>query len=69
MILVYDYDTGEPIPGAPTPELVEASLAAMPTGAVNAYFEGGLWHYVPASQVDLHDRFLNHKVRMVYIED
>lgn len=62
---VYSYDTADVLDGAPSAELVEASLAA-PNGAVLAYREHGVWHYVPDCREE-HYRRLGEDVVTVYV--
>lgn len=63
---VYSYDTADELDGAPTSELIEASRAA-PCGAVLAYCEAGVWHYVPDAREDFFRRICGEEVRTVYV--
>lgn len=65
---VYDYDSGDGLPGLPTEELVCESEAASPTGAVHAYYDTAesRWEYVPPADVERVQR-RGEKVRTVYV--
>lgn len=65
---VYSYDTGSQCEGAPTEDLVRASLAAGDTGAVHARYdsEAAEWDYVRADDVERCERRGDH-VRVVYV--
>jgi hypothetical protein len=49
--IVRSYQHGSFLDGAPTAELVEASLAAAGM-AVHAYIRAGVWNYIPSQDVD-----------------
>ena len=67
---VLNYDTGETLDGPPSPELIEESLAADPTGAVPAFQDSvGTWQYVPPSEVDFYKHQRKEDVITVYVEE
>jgi hypothetical protein len=62
------HEPGE-LEGVPTAELVEASLAAGPSGHVSAYRGiDGSWHYVRPDEVEFY-RATAETVVMVYVEE
>jgi len=66
---VVDYLTGASLDGEPSPELVQASCAVLPSGAVNAYRDAaGVWHHVPDGQAEHYRTQLREDVRAIYIE-
>lgn len=66
--MVTQYKTGERLAGTPSDELVEQSLAASPTGAVNAYCDGsGVWQYVAQHDIGA-PRFAGLEILTVYVE-
>lgn len=65
--VVCDFDSGSPLQGAPTDELVEQSAKA-PSGAVLAVPRGdGRWDYVPSHR-EAEMRLLRADLRTVYVE-
>lgn len=66
---VYCYDTGAALDGSASAELITASVAEGPTGAVFAYRdEDGVWQFVAPSQVDHYRRHLGVTTRTVYVD-
>lgn len=65
---VRDYHTGLELPGRPTRELVRASNAASPTGAVLAHRVGSWWHYVRSDQESFFRAHLRAEVVTVWVE-
>jgi hypothetical protein len=62
---------GVPLEGEPSPELVEASLAALsdPVGAVFAYKDdAGVWQHVPIFARGTYVEELGHDVVAVFVE-
>ena len=59
---IFDYRTGESLPGLPSADLVRASLATH-EGAVSAVYDadGHRWHYLPPGYVS------PDPVRVVYV--
>jgi len=68
-LLVYDYDKGESMEGTPHPDLTLASFAEEPTGAVYAYYDGGMWYHVPAEKKDTYEKIFQVEVKTVYVQE
>ncbi len=66
---VYDYQKGDQLPGAPTLELVQASLEAGDTGAVNASYDydESIWDYIREEDRERAER-RGEKVRTVFVQ-
>ena len=63
---VYDYRTGSMLAGTPTQDLIDASAAeaeSSGTGAVGAYHDAGLWHYLREDEMGAEG------ARVVYIAE
>lgn len=65
---VCSYDTGSSLSGTPSDDLVRASLAARPTGAVEAYCDGGVWRPIAEGDRDHYRRNLGIETTTVYVE-
>ena len=68
---VYDYSTGEPLPGRAEERLVGASAdEETGTGAVYAYLDReGVWTYLAADEVETARREWGVEPRIVYLEE
>lgn len=64
---VFDYRTGERLPGHATRRLQRASAKA-PAGAVGAFYDRGWWTPVRESEIDYYRRTLGIEVMIVYTE-
>lgn len=68
MTKAFDYDTAERLDGTVGADLVDASEAAEPTGAVPAYRDAdGCWRYVQPSLADAY-RTRGEDVITVYVQ-